>query len=46
VVIHVLQITRDVIGYAFLGYCHAPRADSQAGWRLDRNYLVVDSGGR
>jgi len=27
-------------------YCHAPRADSQAGWRLDRNYLVVDSGGR
>jgi hypothetical protein len=26
-------------------YCHAPRADSQAGWRLDRNYLVVDSGG-
>jgi hypothetical protein len=27
-------------------YCQAPRADSQVGWRLDRNYLVVDSGGR
>ena len=26
-------------------YCHAPRADAQAGWRLDRNYLVVDTGG-
>jgi hypothetical protein len=24
-------------------YCHAPRADAQAGWRLDRNYLVVES---
>jgi predicted lipid-binding transport protein (Tim44 family) len=22
-------------------YCHTARADSQAGWRLDRNYLVV-----
>jgi hypothetical protein len=22
-------------------YCHTPRADAQAGWRLDRNYLVV-----
>jgi hypothetical protein len=27
-------------------YCHAPRADAQAGWRLDRNYLVVESGRR
>jgi hypothetical protein len=25
-------------------YCHAPRADAQAGWRLDRNYLVVQTG--
>jgi hypothetical protein len=25
-------------------YCHAPRADAQAGWRLDRNYLVVQAG--
>ncbi len=25
-------------------YCHAPRADAQAGWRLDRNYLVVETG--
>jgi hypothetical protein len=25
-------------------YCHAPRADAQAGWRLDRNYLVVHTG--
>jgi hypothetical protein len=25
-------------------YCHAPRADAQAGWRLDRNYLVVGAG--
>jgi hypothetical protein len=25
-------------------YCHAPRADVQAGWRLDRNYLVVQTG--
>ena len=24
-------------------YCHAPRADAQAGWRLDRNYLVVQT---
>ena len=24
-------------------YCHAPRADAQAGWRLDHNYLVVES---
>jgi hypothetical protein len=22
-------------------YCHTARADTQAGWRLDRNYLVV-----
>jgi hypothetical protein len=27
-------------------YCHAPRADAQAGWRLDRNYLVVEPGGQ
>jgi hypothetical protein len=26
------------------GYCHTPRADAQAGWRLDRNYLVVQTG--
>jgi hypothetical protein len=25
-------------------YCHEPRADAQAGWRLDRNYLVVQTG--
>jgi hypothetical protein len=25
-------------------YCHTPRADAQAGWRLDRNYLVVQTG--
>lgn len=24
-------------------YCHTPRADAQAGWRLDRNYLVIQS---
>jgi predicted lipid-binding transport protein (Tim44 family) len=24
-------------------FCHAPRADAQAGWRLDRNYLVVQT---
>jgi len=24
-------------------YCHAPRADAQAGWRLDRNYLVIQA---
>jgi hypothetical protein len=24
-------------------YCHAARADTQAGWRLDRNYLVVNA---
>ena len=24
-------------------YCHTPRADAQAGWRLDRNYLVVQT---
>jgi hypothetical protein len=26
------------------GYCHTPRADAQAGWRLDHNYLVVQTG--
>jgi hypothetical protein len=25
-------------------YCHTPRADAQAGWRLDRNHLVVQTG--
>ncbi|HTS96088.1 MAG TPA: hypothetical protein VMI33_05665 [Streptosporangiaceae bacterium] len=25
-------------------YCHAGRADSQAGWRLDRTYLVIEPG--
>jgi len=25
------------------GYCHTPRADAQAGWRLDHNYLVVQT---
>jgi hypothetical protein len=25
-------------------YCHAPRADAQGGWRLDRNYLVMETG--
>jgi hypothetical protein len=25
-------------------YCHTPRADAQAGWRLDRSYLVVQTG--
>jgi len=24
-------------------YCHTARADTQAGWRLDRNYLVVNA---
>lgn len=25
-------------------HCHTPRADAQTGWRLDRNYLVVQTG--
>jgi hypothetical protein len=25
------------------GPCHAPSADAQARWRLDRNYLVVEA---
>lgn len=28
------------------GHCHTPRADAQAGWRLDRNYLVVQTSRR